>query len=282
MATDSPEKLRCPYPVRRVELSGTHWEYCAAGRGPRGLLVLGGLLSFADSSHRLMRLFEPSRRVVAPSYPSCSSAAEVADGIARLLDLEGLFAVDVYGHALGAGIAHLFVRRYPQRVRRIALSGFGLTTPFRVAANRALLEMFQLLPHGAVHAHFMRLFARQAGAAHDRARAEAVLREGEALLARHSHASALHHLRLQLDLFRENDAYGLSRPAPHRALLVLPDDDPAYLRQEQDNLERTYRSPHVFRRPLQTVQMKPMLMSFLSAKSPSTSTSWLGEEAAPV
>src|SRR5437879_4131797 len=114
-AFDARNQFRCSHPCRRTEINGARWEYWAGGRGPRGMLVLGGLLSFGDTSHRMVSLFESTRKVISPTYPHLYRALEVVDGFARLLDIEGLDRVDVFGQGLGAGLAHLFVRRPPDR-----------------------------------------------------------------------------------------------------------------------------------------------------------------------
>lgn len=246
-AFEPRNRFRGTHPVRRVVLGRDRWEYWAGGQGPRGMLVLGGALTFGDSSHRLVTAFETSRRVLSPSYPGVTRAWEVVDGLARLLDLEKLDTVDVFGNGLGAGFAHLFIRRHPDRVERIALSGFGLSTPFRSAAGRALLELFERLPYGSVRQHYLRSYQRHAEVAGDPRRATELLALANELLDRHSRQSALAHLKLQTDLFRGDDDYMLSRPIAARSLLMFANDDPCYTRQEQDSLERTYPGAAVIR-----------------------------------
>lgn len=246
-AIEPRNRFRGTHPVRRAVIDSTRWEYWAGGKGGQGLLVLGGALAFGDTSHRLVTLFESSRKVLSPSYPPIASATELVDGLARLLDHEGFATVDIFGSGLGAGLAHLFIRRHRDRVARLALSGFGLTTPFRAAASRALIEMFERLPYGSVRQHLAGIFQRHAEAAMDRYRAEELLALANDLLDRHSHDSALHHLKLQADLFRPTDERLLGRPVSARALLLFANDDPCYTRQEQENLERTYPGATVVR-----------------------------------
>ncbi len=246
-AHEPRNRFRGTHPVRRTVIDSTRWEYWVGGKGSHGLLVLGGALAFGDTSHRLVTLFENTRKVLSPSYPHVSSATELVDGLARLLDHEGLGTVDLFGSGLGAGLAHLFIRRHPDRVARLALSGFGLTTPFRAAASRALIEMFERLPYGSVRQHFAGIFQRHAEAASDRYRAQELLALATDLLDRHSHDSALHHLKLQADLFRPTDERLLGRPVNTRALLLFANDDPCFTRQEQENLERTYPGATVVR-----------------------------------
>src|SRR5581483_8976051 len=122
--------------ARCTRLFGAPWQYWASGKGPRGMLVLGGAFSHGDDCRRLMALFAPSRRVVSPTYPHYETVDAIVDGLARLIDLERLDRVDVFGDGLGAGLAQLLTRRYPQRVDRVALTGFGLWSRSRAWARR--------------------------------------------------------------------------------------------------------------------------------------------------
>ena len=66
-ALDPRNRFRSTHASKRLVLAGRRWDYFSGGHGPRGLLVLGGALSFGDSSHRLIGTFESSRRVISPS-----------------------------------------------------------------------------------------------------------------------------------------------------------------------------------------------------------------------
>lgn len=240
-------RFRACHPPLRLTVGDTHFEYFAGGRGPNALLVLGGALSFGDTCRHLFSRFEAEGRVLSPSYPPLPTTDAVVDALVKLLDHEGLETVDVFGYGLGAGLAHLLVRRHPRRVSRLALAGFGLPTPLRAGAMRALAEMFELAPTGAVHSHFERVFQRHAVLAEEAARANELLAIARGLLERHSRQSALHHFRLQTDLWRPDDAYEVHRRVDTPALLLFANDEPAFTRSEQDRLQRTYPSSTVIR-----------------------------------
>lgn len=246
-ALEERSRFRGTHPARRVRLGEQWWEYWAGGTGTKGLLVLGGALAFGDSNHRLVTTFERSRRVLSPTLPPAKHAWEILDGLERLLDLEKLPVVDVFGYGLGAGIAHLFARRHRARVGRLAIAGFGLLTPFHAGAARALGRMFEQLPYGSVRQHYWRIFERHAEVAGDARRAADLLALGRELLDRHTRDSALAHFKLQNDLFRFDDDYLLTRPSLVPAMLMLANDDPSFTRLEQDNLERSYSKAMVIR-----------------------------------
>ena len=123
--------LRGTHPYRSVMVAGVEWKYIAGAvpeEGMPALLVLGGGFSFGDSAFRTITAFEPRFRVLSPSYPAVRTMAELVAGVAAILDAEGIRSASIFGHSLGAGVAHAFARRYPQRVDKLILSGFGLYT----------------------------------------------------------------------------------------------------------------------------------------------------------
>jgi pimeloyl-ACP methyl ester carboxylesterase len=245
--TDERLAFRRRFPPRAIDIAGRRWEYFAAGRGTRGLLILGGELAFGDTAHRLITKFAHSHRVISPSYPHVESAPEIVDGLVQLLNVERLEQVDVFGDGLGAGLAHLLARSYPGSVARIALTNFGLLTHFRTIAMRTRLEMLRFMTHGSVRQHYEHVFERHACAAGERGRSRDIIDVGRELLDRHAEESALNRLRLFADLFRGDDALRLARYVPLRALLLLAADDPSFTRLEQDNLLRTYPEGSVVR-----------------------------------
>ena len=233
--------FRQTHPEQQALLGSVPWTYCAGGSGPRGLLVLGGALSFGDTSHRLVTLFEPTRRVLSPSYPRVDSVAEVADGLVRMLDREGLERVDVFGHSLGAGIAHALVRRHPDRVDRIALSSFGLYTPLHALEARAFLWAMRWLPAAVLLAWWRRMFerlARDAGPT----RGAQLMALADELLARHRRGSLPASFELMADLCRHAGEHRLTVPVhrPGRVMLMFANDDKGFTRAEQDALVETW------------------------------------------
>ena len=89
--------------------------------------------------------------------------AELVAGIAAILDAEGIPSASVFGHSLGAGVAHAFSRRYPQRVDRLILSGFGLYTRGHTRLVGAFVRLFSLLPKSALAAFYRPRIARLVG-----------------------------------------------------------------------------------------------------------------------
>ena len=67
--------------ARCTRLFGAPWQYWSSGKGPRGMLILGGAFSHGDDCKRLMALFAPTRRVVSPTYPHYESVDAIVDGL---------------------------------------------------------------------------------------------------------------------------------------------------------------------------------------------------------
>src|SRR5215211_6675949 len=69
-----------------------------------------------------MPAFEDRYRVIAPDYPHVSTAAQLLDGLAGVLDAEGVRSAHVLGPSYGGLVAQCFVRRHPGRVRTLILA----------------------------------------------------------------------------------------------------------------------------------------------------------------
>ncbi|HEY7094505.1 MAG TPA: alpha/beta hydrolase [Ktedonobacterales bacterium] len=116
------ESFRVSHPQQRAELAGHTWTYIASGSGAEAVLILPGLHGLADAAFRYITALEPHYRVVTPNYPAeIMTLAGMADGLAILLDLEGIEQAHVYGGSFGALVAQAFVRRHGERVLSVIL-----------------------------------------------------------------------------------------------------------------------------------------------------------------
>ncbi len=79
------------------------------------MLLLGGGLSVGETSFQNILRLEQYYRVLSPSYPPVGKVRRIVDGLAAILDREGIARTNIFGHSLGAGIAHAFVRAYGDR-----------------------------------------------------------------------------------------------------------------------------------------------------------------------
>ena len=227
--------FRAAHKPARARLAGSDWEYIDAGEGPPAILLLPGGLGVAESSFRAISRLEPRARVIAPTIPAVGDVRQVVDGLAGLLDHAGLERVHVSGHSLGSGLAHVLVRRHPDRVGRLALGSFGLYT----RTHARLATLFLRLPPRLLAAYYRRAAARltsdadPAEAAFLRATVDEVLRDPREGLAR---------LQLLVDLVNHPRRYRLFEPVerPGRVLIIGAADDRGFSAVEREALITAY------------------------------------------
>jgi pimeloyl-ACP methyl ester carboxylesterase len=119
---DRLRHFRLTHPYKSLIVDDIDWEYISCGQGAQGLLLLPGALSIGESMFPFISAFENEYRIIAPSYALSLGMAGLCDGIARILDAEGLQQVHVLGGSYGGLVAQYFVRRHPNKVRSLVLS----------------------------------------------------------------------------------------------------------------------------------------------------------------
>lgn len=145
---DRVRRFREEHPLKQAVIGGQEWEYIAAGRGDRALLLLPGALAQADSTWITLPHFEDRFRVIAPTYAPVSTMAGLVDGIAGILDRERVRAAAVSGGSYGGMVAQAFVRRHPARTEKLILSHTMLPDPSRVGALVRGVKVMRWLPEG--------------------------------------------------------------------------------------------------------------------------------------
>jgi pimeloyl-ACP methyl ester carboxylesterase len=236
--------FRAAHPYRSLTVDGVEWEYIAgrAGEDLRpALLVLGGGFSFADSAFRTVTAFEARFRVISPSYPAVRTMGELLAGVEAILDAEGIRTASFFGHSLGAGVAHAFSRRHPERVDKLILSGFGLYTRGHTRVVSGFVRLFSLLPKAALAAFYRPRIARLVASADDDERAF-LGAYTEDLFAAHTKESALARLAVVLDLARHPERYTATSAfeRPGDVLVIAASDDRGFTAREREALLATY------------------------------------------
>lgn len=236
--------FRATHPYRSLSVGGVEWKYivgAATGEASPALLVLGGGFSFGDSAFRTITAFEPRFRVLSPSYPSVRTMAELVTGIEAILDAEGIRSASLFGHSLGAGVAHAFSRRNPQRVDKLILSGFGLYTRGHTRLVGAFVRLFSMLPKAALADFYRPRIARLVAAAEEDERAF-LSAYTEDLFAAHTKESGLARLAVLLDLATHPDSYAATSTfgRPEDVLLIAASDDRGFTPREREALLATY------------------------------------------
>ncbi|HWM93754.1 MAG TPA: alpha/beta hydrolase [Thermoanaerobaculia bacterium] len=243
---DRVRRFREEHPLKRAAIGGQEWEYIAAGRGERALLLLPGALAVADSTWLTLPHFEERFRVIAPTYAPVLTMAELADGIAGILDREGIQKAAVSGGSYGGLVAQVFVRRHPERTERLILSHTSLPDADRARPMQWALRLLRWMPEGLIRSIFRKrllgLLPRAPETAEFRAYTEEVTRRAtkrEILALFWRGADFLVHYHL-----RPGDLAGW----PGRVLLLMSDDDPVTPEPARKALQALYPKAevHVF------------------------------------
>lgn len=138
--------FRDRHPEQTVIANATQWTYLTAGNKGDVLLWLVGGLKMADAAWRSIPLLSDQFRVIAPNYPPLPTMSALADGLAGILDAEGVESAAVLAGSFGGMLAQVLVRRHPQRVSKLILS---TTTPpdmNKVESYQQVLAMVEAAP----------------------------------------------------------------------------------------------------------------------------------------
>ncbi len=239
---DQLQHFRSTHPPKRIKVNGIDWEYVASGQGPEAILILGGALSVGETAFKTITRLESRCRVISPSYPAAGRMSAITEGLAAILDAEGIAQVHVFGHSLGAAAAHIFARQYTERVNRLVLDGFGLYTPGHVL----LAKIFFKLPFRWLIAYYRRAIDRLTVSGSDPETAfwKAYMVE---LLTSQPRAALEAQFRVLIDVFDRAGEYGVFRPfeKPGRVLLILARDDRGFSQVEREALIASYPGAQV-------------------------------------
>lgn len=230
--------FRSTHPYRTINVGGAQWEYIASGEGAQAILLLGGGLSVGETSFQNILRFEKCYRVLSPSYPPVGKVCVIVDGLAAMLDREGIARTHVFGHSLGAGIAHAFVRLYPDRVDKLVLDGFGLYTSSSLRAAK----FFFKLPPAWLKTYYRRRFRTLLAGADEATRAFYKAYVEELFTRLHTNETLMGQMRLLVDFFDHPDEYGLFSlvERPGQVLLILAEDDRGFKSTEREALKASY------------------------------------------
>lgn len=145
-------QFREKHPCKHLEVDGVHWEYISCGNGPYTLLILPGGLRIAEHAYTYMEIFEDSYRVIVPTYPALENIDDITNGIVAILNVEVSSEVFVLGQSYGGIVAQVFVQRFPNRVKKLILSGTGplLATNIQAIILAIIIFLVKVLPGDVV------------------------------------------------------------------------------------------------------------------------------------
>jgi pimeloyl-ACP methyl ester carboxylesterase len=151
--------FRDSHPRQSAQIAGRTWTYIASGAGAEAILILPGAHGLADAAFRYITALEPHYRVITPNYPAeIMTLAELADGLAGLLEHEGIQQAHVLGGSFGALVAQALLQRHGERVLSVILEHAlfprrrvgVLILPLLVMARTLPTQVLRILLHLAV------------------------------------------------------------------------------------------------------------------------------------
>lgn len=120
------ERFNEKYPIKSKQINGLTFNYRIGGNGDKTVVLLVGGLGISDAFYRHFDGFADSFTVLTFDYPIESRRnAELADGIAALIDELGLKNVFLVGQSYGGLLAQIITKRHPKIVAGLVLSNTG-------------------------------------------------------------------------------------------------------------------------------------------------------------
>ena len=149
---DALEAFCAAAPVQRLACNGVTWQYRVYGNGRQGLLLLPGAVGDGEAYFTLGPLLADTHTLIAITYPPIDGLTPLLDGLRYILDRHQIGSTDIVGGSFGGMIAQAFLRRFPQRTRRVVLSATGPAKPARAVSNQKFARMMGRLPVGITRA----------------------------------------------------------------------------------------------------------------------------------
>lgn len=240
-------RFRETHPYKQLAVGGTKWSYISCGNGDESLLVLGGGLSTGEASFRTITRLENHFRIVSPSYPPVGRMGAVCDGLAAILDAEGITRTHVFGHSMGAAVAHVFVRQYPNQVNKLTLSGFGLYNRRSAWLGKLYLMLFNLLPYSFMRNFYAKRIERLVVGASADEQTFMTAYFYDLLNVQHNKTSLVGQFNILGDLIGNQRLYHVFEPVekPGHVLILQAKDDRGFKPDEQAALRATYPGAQV-------------------------------------
>ncbi len=246
-------EFRSTHPVQQRSIDGVKWNYILSGRGSETIVIMGGPLSTPEMHYRSILNLEQDYRVLSLSYSVFDRVDNFIDGLAKLLDLEGIGRFHLRGTSLGAGICHVLMRRQSigeidpltDRVDKLVLSTFGLYSSKKISQVKILIWLFQLLPYWLTSRYInftmstslkgIDKFNPLFNIAHNR----------DIINCQNNKQTLISHYQMVVDMF-DNPNYNLEKEIGSSNVLIIETQDEKSLDlAEQAAFRQTYPNAHI-------------------------------------
>jgi pimeloyl-ACP methyl ester carboxylesterase len=140
------KRFREQHPRRRLTVGDLEWEYVVGGRGEETVVILVGGSRSSETAFRLILALENERKVIAPVYPCADTMSQLTEGIAAILDAEGVRRAHVWGSSFGGMLVQCFVRRYPERAISMIAGDTAVPDPALEQKERRQGILLRIIP----------------------------------------------------------------------------------------------------------------------------------------
>ena len=234
-------QFRATHPYQQITVGGNTWRYIACGHGEQTLVLLPGASRQAEATFVLITLLEDDYRIIVPSYPPVRTMKELADGIAGILEAEGVTKASVWGTSFGGMLAHWFVHRYPQKVDKLILANSGI--PMLGKPILAFLRLARYMPTVADMTLFRQALSG-AETANDSEREFWRARLEESFALRYTREDAVACIENSIDFIEHSAAS--AAPWPGQVLFLESDRDQSFKPAERQALRDLYPQAQVY------------------------------------
>jgi pimeloyl-ACP methyl ester carboxylesterase len=132
--------------TKTISIQDKTWHYRIAGSGEQTIFVLPGALGAGNLFTQHIAELLPSNHLVTPEYLPANSIAEFLDAFDAILKAENIRNMIVYGGSFGGLLAQCWVRRNPQSMSALILSGAVAPDAKRISKYRRMLKILPFLP----------------------------------------------------------------------------------------------------------------------------------------
>lgn len=246
-------QFRSTHPVQHRSIDGVEWKYLLSGTGLETIVIMGGPLSTPEMPYRSILNLERDYRVLSLSYAVFDRVDKFIDGLAKLLDLEGIDRFHLRGTSLGAGICHVLMRRQSigeidplkDRVDKLILSTFGLYGSKKISQIKTLIWFFQVLPYWITSKYINFTISVSLKGTDKFDPLFDIAHNRDIITYQNNKQTLIAHYQMVVDLF-ENSSYNLEQKIESSAVLIIETQDEKSLDlSEQTAFRQTYPNAQI-------------------------------------
>jgi pimeloyl-ACP methyl ester carboxylesterase len=249
-------EFRSTHPVQQRLIDGVEWKYILSGTGSETIVIMGGPLSTPEMHYRSILNLEQDYRVLSLCYSVFDRIDNFIDGLAKLLDLEGIRRFHLRGASLGAGICHVLIRRQSigeidplkNRIDKLILSTFGLYSSKKISQLKILIWLFQLLPYWVSSKYINFTMSVWLKKTDQFDLSFNIAHNQDIINYQNNKQTLIGHYQMVVDMF-ENSNYNLKQEIDSSNILLIETQDEKSLDlSEQTAFRKTYPNAHIQKR----------------------------------